>query len=449
MACEPVSRGAATSRTAACTAAKAADPAGVPDAAQQGVDRFQQGPAEGEEQQPAQDGGHGHPVLVQDQEGDGGDLDGHEQGEGHRGAHDQSQGAAKGAGQLLAVLLVAREDRDQDADESVGDDPRGQLREDVGAVVEAQGLQVEQGLHHQPVEVEHEDLQQRREPDPGPVPEHAADLVGPEVGEAEGERGAAAPEHGPVHGDVADPVHGVTEDERPDPASQEGRGDARDRGRDQGEGMGAGERAELEVAPELGLGGEGRGPEQVEGGEDGQGQGRAAVVHEEDGHGDGPRGAEDGEGRIQEEVGGGEFVDALVVMQQGRVQAEAAQGPHQGEPGGGDGDLAEGVRRQLPGQDDDGDPGDDPARVRAAQGLGRAPRDPADGRPLPGVRLPRGSPRPGLSQRRPLPARGRAAGSARCCRARRPPVPPTWGTAQETYWIATHETHDGYIAAEI
>ena len=93
-----------------------------------------------------------------------------------------------------------------------------------------------------------------------------------------------------------------------------------------------------------------------------------------------PSGAEDGEGRIQKEVGRGELVDALVVMQQGIVEAEAAQGRHQGEPGGGEGDLAERLRGELAGEDDDGDPTDEPAGVGAAEGLDRAPGDPSDRR---------------------------------------------------------------------
>ena len=111
MAWERVSRGAAKSSTTACTAAKAADPRGSPMLRKQRVDRFQQGAAQGEQEQPAQDGGHGHPALVQEQDGEGRGISMATTRErGHRGAHDQPQGAAKGAGELLAVFLVARED---------------------------------------------------------------------------------------------------------------------------------------------------------------------------------------------------------------------------------------------------------------------------------------------------------------------------------------------------
>ena len=90
--------------------------------------------------------------------------------------------------------------------------------------------------------------------------------------------------------------------------------------------------------------------------------------------------SEGGQRRIEKEVSGGELVDALVVMQQGIVEAEAAQGRNQGEPGGGEGDLAEGLRGELAGEDDDGDPTDEPAGVGAAEGLDRAPGDPSDRR---------------------------------------------------------------------
>ena len=67
------------------------------------------------------------------------------------------------------------------------------------------------------------------------------------------------------------------------------------------------------------------------------------------------------------------------------MEAETAQGRYQGEQGCGQGDVAEVLRGQLAGEDDDGDPVDEPARVGAAQGVDRSPRDPPERHLLPAV----------------------------------------------------------------
>ena len=205
-----------------------------------------------------------------------------------------------------------------------------------------------------------------------------------EAGEAQAQGAAPAPEQGAVERRVGDAVGGVAEDEGPDSGAEPGRGDAGDGGGDEGEGVGPGENAELQVAAELGLGGLGGGAEEVEGGEDGQRRGDAAAVvavHEENGEahrGQGPQGAE---AAVEHEVGGRQLVDPLVFVQQGVVEAEVAQGDHQGEQGGGQGHVAEVLRGQGAGEDDDGDPVDQAPGVGAAQGVDRAARHPGQRHP--------------------------------------------------------------------
>ena len=57
-------------------------------------------------------------------------------------------------------------------------------------------------------------------------------------------------------------------------------------------------------------------------------------------------------------MGGRQFVDAVVFVQQGVVEAEGAQRSHQGEQGGGKGHMAEVLGCQGASEDDDRDPVD-------------------------------------------------------------------------------------------
>ena len=122
--------------------------------------------------------------------------------QGHRRAQDQPQGPAEGAGELLPVVLVAREDGDHDPGEGVGEGAGGKLGEDVGAVVEPQGAGVEQVAHHQAVEVEQEGLQHGRPP----RSTHRSLSMNPRLcrgrsGESRRGKGRApAPEQGAVEG---------------------------------------------------------------------------------------------------------------------------------------------------------------------------------------------------------------------------------------------------------
>ena len=156
--------------------------------------------------------------------------------------------------------------------------PVGSCAKTWARSVESEFPGVQEGADDEPVEIEQEGLKHHPDPDPCSVSEEAPGSVPVEVGEAEPEGRAAAPEQGAVNGDVADSVGGVAEDDRPDSASQEGKRDPGDRCRDQGEGMDARQGAEFEVAPELGFRGQGRGPEEIEGSEDHHRRGHAAAV---------------------------------------------------------------------------------------------------------------------------------------------------------------------------
>ena len=152
--------------------------------------------------------------------------------------------------------------------------------------------------------------------------------------------------------------------------------------------MGPRQKAEFEIAPELGFGGLGSGTEKIEGGEDRQRRGHAAAVvavDEQEGQGNCSESSERAEGGVEKKVGGRKLVDPLVVVEQGIVKAEVAQGNHEGEQGRGEGDVSEVLRGQFAGKDDDCDPVDEPAGVGAAQGVDRTPCNPPEHHFLPVV----------------------------------------------------------------
>ena len=153
------------------------------------------------------------------------------------------------------------------------------------------------------------------------------------------------------------------------------------------EGVGPGEKAELQVAPELGLGGEGGGAEKVRRRRRPPGPWRrcepVVAVHEEDGEAQRRQRPQGAEAAVEHQVGGRQLVDALVFVQQGVVEAEGAQRGHQGEQGGGQGHVAEVLGGQGAGEDDDRDPVDQAPGVGAAQGVDRAARHPGQRHALP------------------------------------------------------------------
>ena len=282
-----------------------------------------------------------------------------------------------------------------------------------GVVYPAQ-VQPEEHADDEFVVVVGEYLGDAADPEPQAVADHAACGVSVEGVQSVQGRGMAQPDDRTVEEDVGDAVWKKPEDQRPFAVSE-----VREAKADQGCEHGSarvckGQSAKCEVALELHFGGEGGCSEPVEYPQYGEGQGdfvigfadvvrrvgfcvaevgiecagefkhlvRVKCQCQSEERADAAR--TDAEHKMR----GGEFVDAVVFVQQRVVQAKVADGNGEGEEGIGRADGAKIFGDEELIEKEEDDKVDDPRGIGAPEGLNRAPHNALNGRGrVPALRL--------------------------------------------------------------